>query len=294
MLCRLSFVPLAALAALLLPLSVSAAEPSAVDLDEDEDDAVALDEEPPAEDLVQDTEEGQNLDAPVEEAPAEEDEEASTYLIGVRYRAIVVPKFLINMFGVDGAATLGVSGVGPEFAINQKDFEVVLSGWYAGYGLSPTPFKGPNDGDEAWEIIESNLHQIYLTADFSWKHHLSSQWDFTLGAGAGIGIVFGDLWRNEAYWNGTDAAGIPYSPAYPGDPYTNLAECPAANVPNSIECPIDGEYRVNGPAEAWPVYPWLTFQTGLRYSPVKQFVGRLDIGVGSSGFWLGLGADYGL
>jgi hypothetical protein len=33
---------------------------------------------------------------------------------------------------------------------------------------------------------------------------------------------------------------------------------------------------------------------GVRYQPIKQFIGRLDLGVGSSGFWLGLGADYGI
>jgi hypothetical protein len=35
-------------------------------------------------------------------------------------------------------------------------------------------------------------------------------------------------------------------------------------------------------------------QTGFRYKPSKKFVGRLDAGFGTSGFFIGLGGDYGL
>ena len=42
------------------------------------------------------------------------------------------------------------------------------------------------------------------------------------------------------------------------------------------------------------IFPWLVLQTGLRYKPHRNFVARLDAGFGTSGFFLGLGADYGL
>ena len=42
------------------------------------------------------------------------------------------------------------------------------------------------------------------------------------------------------------------------------------------------------------VFPWLTLQTGFRYKPSRNFVGRLDLGFGTSGFFFGVGADYGL
>jgi hypothetical protein len=32
----------------------------------------------------------------------------------------------------------------------------------------------------------------------------------------------------------------------------------------------------------------------LRWSPHRNFIGRLDLGAGSSGFWFGIGADYGI
>ena len=42
------------------------------------------------------------------------------------------------------------------------------------------------------------------------------------------------------------------------------------------------------------IFPWLVFQTGFRYKPHRNFVARLDAGFGTSGFFFGLGADYGL
>jgi hypothetical protein len=42
------------------------------------------------------------------------------------------------------------------------------------------------------------------------------------------------------------------------------------------------------------VYPWLNFQIGIKYQPVDEFVARFELGLGSSGFWMGLGADYAL
>src|SRR6187551_1492256 len=43
-----------------------------------------------------------------------------TYLfVGARYRAIIVPQFMINMFG-DGGTTVLVHGFGPEFVIRKN------------------------------------------------------------------------------------------------------------------------------------------------------------------------------
>jgi hypothetical protein len=251
--------------------------------DEGEDDLDATDD-----DLQQDTKQGQTLDNQLEGTPADaEDPKDAKYMLGARYRMLIVPQFLINAFGVDGGRTIVVHGVGPEFGFAMERMDIIVSAWYANYGMEPTPFKGPNDGPEAWEIVESELHQVYISADLLWKQPMSDDWDFVVGAGAGLGIVFGNLYRNEAYWV------PPASAQNPGDPYTQLAVCNGPGDPNDFECPNDGTGSY-GDGDPWPVYPWLTFQTGVRYSPVKEFVGRLDLGIGSSGFWFGLGLDYGI
>lgn len=253
------------------------------EFEETEDEADQLDD---GDELEQDTAEGQALGSPPPETVTEEqkrEKEEPQFLLGARYRMLIIPKFLVNWFGVEGATDVITHGVGPEFGFNHPDFEILLSAWFADYGMAETPFKGPNDGPEAWELVTSRLKQVYISSDFLWKNHLNDDWDIHIGAGAGVGIVFGDLDRWEAQW--TNGASV----TNPGDPYTDLGRCPGGT--GSAECPFDGNY---GTGEPWPVYPWLTFQTGVRYSPVKEFVARLDLGAGSSGFWLGLGVDYGL
>lgn len=284
--------------ALLTVLVARGAAAQVTDLDADEsgfEDESGLDSEgaPAAE----------AADADGEAEKAAEAEEPPSFLIGVRYRIAVVPQFLINAFGVDGGRTTVIHGAGPEVGFSQKNFEILLSPWLAGYSLERTPFKGPSDGEDAWELIYSNLKMLYLTGDFLWKVPLTAKLDFHIGVGAGVGIVFGDFWRFDAYW--ASAAGQYANPMpFNGDPYntapspTNpaLLECGGPNVPVApigvpVQCPVGGEF---GPASAWPVYPWLTFQTGVRYSFTREIIGRLDLGAGSSGFWFGLGADYGL
>jgi len=284
------------------------AQAGAVDLGEEEGDEPAEDasEAGSEEDLGAAESEGDAPAEPTDEEAAAKDEggkaaadaeEPAKYLIGARYRILVVPQFLVNAFGVEGGRTVWVHGGGPEFAFAQKDFEIILSPWFAGYSLESTPFKGPSDGANAWEFIESYLSQAFITGDFLWKTHINKELDFNIGVGAGVGIVFGDFYRTDAYWtDGTNPIppinGDPFNttptPANPG-----LARCAGPNNPTSLggQCPPGGQY---GAAEAWPVYPWLTFQMGLRYSPMRNFIGRLDLGAGSSGFWLGIGADYGI
>jgi hypothetical protein len=103
--------------------------------------------------------------------------------------------------------------------------------------------------------------------------------------GAGLGIVWGPLKRNQAY----KAADGSYQ------------KCIAVGNPNPAYCGGDNDHYGNYEEPNWSnggskpmVFPWLAAQTGLRYKPHKKFVGRLDLGFGLSGFFIGLGADYGL
>jgi hypothetical protein len=225
------------------------------------------------------------------------DRDALQFEAGARGRVMVVPKFLINAFGVEGGADLVVGGVGAEAGISQGPFEGLLGIWYAGYNTGQIPFKGPTDPPQGWEMIQSNLGMLYITADLMFRGKIARDWQWFVGGGLGVGIVTGTLKRNETYWS--TPGGVA------GDPYTQLALCSgpgmsAPGVPNTLECPgpIDANNRydiVTGQSsDAWPVYPWLTYQMGVRYQPVKNFIARLDLGAGSSGFWFGIGADYGL
>ncbi len=258
-------------------------------------EAVELEEESSLDDDFEPEEEADDFepdeDAPENAAPPRIDEAAGSpfekagetyYFVGARYRALVVPQFMINMFA-DGGTTFVVHGVGAEFGIRKDNFEILPSVWFANYSFEGVPFKGKSDGADAWEIIDANLKVLYLTADFLWSSPINEQFAITYGAGAGLGLVMGDITRTEGYFPG----GLSGNPDGAG-----LARCNGPGGASGNQCPFDGEY--NKTDDAWPVFPWLAVQTGLRYKPHRHFVARLDVGFSTSGLFFGLGADYGL
>jgi hypothetical protein len=222
------------------------------------------------------------------------EEPGKTYhFLGLRYRAIILPKFMINLFG-EGGRTVVVHSFGPEAGIRKDGFEYDFGLWFANYALEYTPFKAKNDPDVSWEIVKSEIKVLYLTADFLWSHELSPQFAINYGLGAGFGIVWGNLFRVQAY---------PPTPAVADDPY-QWVKClsPSDGPPNSGYCsnPENTHYG-NFQESSWanggskPVlFPWLALQTGVRFKPHRNFVARLDLGFGTSGFFVGVGADYGL
>jgi hypothetical protein len=232
------------------------------------------------------------------DAPAGADAEASgspieesgkTYrAVGLRYRAVIVPKFMMNLFG-SGGRTVLANGFGPEFTIRKDAFEYDFAAWYTSYAMAPTPFKAKSDGAQAWELVESQVKVLYLTADFLWSHDLVPEFAVNYGVGAGLGVVWGDLIRNQAYNPGTADTSTGDGYQVCGKPMgTADGNCAAGKHYNYLEP------SWSGGGSKPIVFPWLVLQTGLRYKPHKNFIARLDAGFGTSGFFLGLGADYGL
>jgi len=217
------------------------------------------------------------------------------YGVGLRYRAIIVPKFMMNMFG-QGGRTIVANGIGPEFVIRKDGFEYEFSAMFTEYGMDETAFKAKTDPVESWEIVESKIKVFYLAADFNWSHSFKPEFALNYGFGAGVGIVWGDLFRTQAYpGTGADTStGEGFQKCIgPGNP--------SISGPNGAYCGGDNDHY-NGYTEPnWTnggskpvIFPWLALQTGLRYKPHRNFIARFDAGFSTSGFFFGLGADYGL
>lgn len=219
-----------------------------------------------------------------------------TYMfVGARYRAIILPQFMMNLFG-DGGKTVVVHGFGPEFAIRKNAFEYNLSIWYAGYGMDDTAFKSKDDGVNAWELVNSDLKSIYLTADFLWSQDFTPEFALNYGLAGGFGLIFGDLVRVQAK---------PGSPAANENTGEGFVRCSGPGdrdySGNAAFCDDSNTHYADYPEKSWTdggskpiLFPWFVLQTGLRYKPHKNFAARFDAGFGTSGFFLGLGADYGL
>jgi hypothetical protein len=215
---------------------------------------------------------------------------ATQHLLGLRYRGIIIPKTVLNWF-VDGGQTVYVNGFGPELAIRDGKLEYILSAWLSLYGMSPVAIKGTSDEEEAWEIVESDMKSLYLTADYLWHARLAKGLELSYGGGAGIGFLFGDLNRTQAALPQGGTRGNPddYVPC-------DAEGMPSVNYCDDINDHYDGYGEPNwfhgGTKPA--LFPWLAAQVGLRYQPHEKLVTRLDLGIGTSGLFFGLGADYGL
>ncbi|HWZ91622.1 MAG TPA: hypothetical protein VNW92_22325 [Polyangiaceae bacterium] len=296
------FIPVLILAALassaaMLESTAQAADPAAAKPDAASDTPEAAKPDAPAgeaggpDDPAKASNKDATLVADANAGSSPVEEPGKTYrAVGLRYRAVIVPKFMMNLFG-DGGRTVLANGFGPEFTIRKDAFEYDFAAWYTSYAMDPTPFKASSDGAEAWEIVESHVKVLYLTADFLWSHDLAPEFAFNYGVGAGFGFVWGDLKRTQAYPGaGADTStGAGFKPCIaPGNPDPNF-------------CGNDNNHYAGYTEPSWSgggskpiVFPWLVLQTGLRYKPHKNFIARLDAGFGTSGFFLGLGADYGL
>jgi hypothetical protein len=216
------------------------------------------------------------------------------YFVGARYRGIIVPQFIQGAFA-SGGKTVYVHAFGPEFSIRKDNFEYNLSPWLAFYSMDDTAFKGKDDPETSWELINSNLKILYLTSDFVWSHPFSPQWALNYGFGAGFGIVFGELHRSQSY------------PTAPGQDPNKYSKCQGVNAPPVVDasghpyCDDSNNYYGNYSEPSWAnggskplLFPWLAVQTGVRFKPSRTFAARLDVGFGTSGFFFGLGGDYGL
>jgi hypothetical protein len=210
--------------------------------------------------------------------------------VGARFRYIVIPKFYMGLFG-DGGTTVGVPAFGPEFTIRKNGFEYVLSAMYASYAMDPTPFKAKTDGNDAWELVDTNIKALYLMSDFLWSSEINPTFSAVYGAGFGIAAVFGDIHRVQAYTTGD-----------PNDPSTYQPCIANGALGIGPFCGSDNEHYGNYTEPSWAnggskpiIFPWLSLQTGLRFKPTKQFMMRLDVGWNLlNGPFFGIAANYGL
>jgi len=220
-----------------------------------------------------------------EEASSPAEKPSKTYyFVGARYRGMIVPKFMMTLFG-DGGRGLYLNGFGPEFTVRKDNFEYVLSAWFVDYKMPYTRFKAKDDPATSWEMVKSTMKALYLTSDFNWTSQINPVFGLNFGIGAGIGVLWGNINRNEAY-KGTDG---------------NWHRCAGPNNPDSYYCGSgeDEQYNYKEPdfasGGAKPfIFPWLAVQTGARIKPHRNFMMRLDVGWAITGPFFGFSGNYGI
>jgi hypothetical protein len=284
----------------------------------DGDDVIAADKQAAEEKKTGDKMPGEKDKKAEEEAakkPAEdpydprEDPLQSYYFIGLRFRDVVVPKFMLNIFA-DGGSTVNVFTFGPEFTSRKGGIEYDIGLSYADYSMDEFLFKGKGEGHDSWEIVSSDMKVFYVNIDLLyevWKHP-SGQFSLLIGGGVGLGGVIGNLYRTQAYPNDSnnpnpddlqtwDKCTGP-TPGVNIAPGTDNSYCDASNVhyydPNRDPDDFSEPSWANGGAKPF-IFPWLAIpQISFRYKPIKQLQTRADLGFSITGFYFGLSASYGL
>jgi hypothetical protein len=227
--------------------------------------------------------------------------------IGMRFRDVVVPKFMVNIFA-DGGTTVNAFTFGPELSIRKDHTEYDFALSYADYSMNPFLFKGHSDGPEAYELVASSMKIVYLTLDILYSIPLDQKghFDFLFGGGVGLGGVFGNLYRSQAYPsdpNNLDPSIVANWHACPGaQPLPKAGNAPFCDASNNHYTQggsfpsgsYDEHSWANGGSKPF-IFPWISLpQFSLRYKPIKQLQTRADIGFSITGFYWGLSAGYGL
>jgi len=222
-----------------------------------------------------------------------EDPGKSYRYVGARYRHVIVPQFLLNLFA-DGGALSHVPIAGLEFGTRSNRVEYIFSLSYADYSTADLMFKGSDQPDTAYEKINSDLGVIFGKVEILYEIPLDKKghFAFLIGGGVGIGGVVGDLYRAQAY---------PLTPgASPSDP-SQWGRCTSTGTPDGTYCANDNNHFGAYAEPSWAsggskplVFPWIALpQASFRYKPLKFLQARVDLGLAlSSGFYFGGSIDY--
>ncbi len=226
-----------------------------------------------------------------------EDPTKRYYFIGMRYRADIVPQFMINLF-VNGGKTVVSNSVGAAIYIRHDNFSLIPALTYTEYGTGDMLFEQKNKDPSIpgnWSVVNSSLKGIYASADLLWSVRLAKGWDFEYGAGFGLGVIFGDLENNWVY---PPAGGQVSTSNYKAcQTITDGPGCSPTDHQNATTNKVGGYVEpswVNGGSKP-NIFPLINFpQLGIRYKPMKQMEARFGLGFSLTGFWFGISANYGL
>ena len=222
---------------------------------------------------------------------------APSWWFGLYGQAAVVPSFMLGLF-LDDSPSVGIFGIGATATHRDKNgFSLVLGLGYATYGFDG-PFRIKGDPEQDTEYLSSTLKLLHLRGEMLWSTDIvPDKLSFEYGIGLDLGVVLGELVRNEAYRPSPGADFAPCSgPLSP--PTLSPALVPYCEPP--VQLPSDA-YNQDGahynvvekrvpPVALIPMLPVLA----LRYTPMRELAVKLDFAFGLMQFTFGLSAAYGV
>lgn len=229
-----------------------------------------------------------------EDPPKAEPDTLPKHWMGVRFRGLLLPQFVMNIVA-DGGRTTYLPGAGISYTARLEVVDIEPSITFTSYNLPTTAFKAKDTPDTEWELVESDLWGMTASVDILYRIPISPAVEMRIGAGFGVGWAFtGELYR----WQSFPASGEA------GDPRT-YQKCNGPNDPagtfrycNQLDKDAD---RYGRPDDSWHdggarpiVYPWLSLpQIGFAFRPTPSVAIDLELGVTLNGLMTGAGVRYG-
>ncbi|MCU0673127.1 MAG: hypothetical protein MUE69_10090 [Myxococcota bacterium] len=218
-----------------------------------------------------------------------EDPTAAYFFLGAAYWHTFTPSFILNLF-TDESTKTNNPGIGLQFTYRKDAFDIVTSLYYQTYAVNG-PFRGAGDEDTETEIIDSDLKMVAVSVSFLWSTEFTDWFAIQYGIGLGVGGVFGDMIRTEAYrvGNGWERC---VGPSNPPNAFCD---------PTSVADGEDGGH-FGARARRWTQggsVPNVWFRASLphlalRFKPIKQLMIRVDGGFDLfSGFFVGGSLNFG-
>ncbi len=209
------------------------------------------------------------------------------YGAGINLRGIFVPNWFLSAF-VKHSTPLNSFTLGGEFVRRKGNFDLVAALNFGFYSPPDGNWMGKNKSyaDDVDYLQFRNLNVLSFEVAFIWHHDFLKWLSLVYGAGLGLGVVLGDIYRISS--SGCDANNITdVNQCHPlGQDPKSPGTWPAgtgADTPGSPHF-----YREDG---VWPVVPIIHLLIGLNFKINEQISIRLDGGFHDA-FYVGIGSHY--
>jgi hypothetical protein len=243
--------------------------------------------------------------------------------LGVRWSFMTLPPALLKAYTVKQANTVSnTKSFAAELSFRRKGFQVTAAAAFMRLKVRG-PFQLKADPIEDTEWLQADFKMLNLTTAVTWSTSFTDWFAVEYGFEAGIGLLFGDLVRTEAYKRSSGTWGkcpawasqtndetdrLHFNPDFPGTPtreqrqYCAIPDGPADQIPpDSNTSDMDGEQYDQkakkglfnkGVPHAIPI---LGPRLSLRFKPIHQLVIRVDLPLPMLPFGIvgGIAAQYG-
>jgi outer membrane protein OmpA-like peptidoglycan-associated protein len=220
--------------------------------------------------------------------PATDDQPLYHWWLGAYFRHLEIPGYILDAF-LDRAPEIANNGFGLVGTYRTGDgFNIQF-----GVGYMPLEFEGPllapGNPITDTELATSDLGFVHLTGSVLWDIEFHSTVALEIGVGLDLGLLTGDMVRNEAYLDGTEFRPClgPNMPDVREPPVTGTPYCNSVDV--TTDSSAEGEHynvveEAIPPIFAVPMLPHLA----LRLQPFKFLAIKGEVAFGIYAWWAGV------